>query len=92
MTVPVVEMLDVTKEFHGNPAIRNVSFDLRPGEIHSLLGENGAGKSTLTKMIAGVHQPTKGQVQYLGKPVSFSSPQEALENGIAMVFQPAFPK
>lgn len=87
MTVPVVEMLDVTKEFHGNPAIRNVSFDLRPGEIHSLLGENGAGKSTLTKMIAGVHEPTKGQVQYLGKPVSFSSPQEALENGIAMVFQ-----
>ncbi|MFV0514709.1 MAG: sugar ABC transporter ATP-binding protein [Jhaorihella sp.] len=87
MTKPVVELRSVTKEFHGNPAIRNVTFDLHPGEIHSLLGENGAGKSTLTKMIAGVYEPTAGEVHYLGRKVQFSSPQEALENGIAMVFQ-----
>ena len=87
MNTPLVQLNAVTKEFHGNPAISEVTFDLRPGEIHSLLGENGAGKSTLTKMIAGVHAPTKGQVQYQGQPVSFSSPQEALEAGISMVFQ-----
>jgi simple sugar transport system ATP-binding protein len=87
MTTPVVELRDVTKEFHGNFAIRNVTFALHPGEIHSLLGENGAGKSTLTKMIAGVHAPTSGTVVYLGKEVHFASPQEALEAGVAMVFQ-----
>ncbi len=87
MSAPVVELTNVTKEFHGNPAIRDVSFTLRPGEIHSLLGENGAGKSTLTKMIAGVHAPTSGSVRYQGQEVSFASPQKALEAGIAMVFQ-----
>ena len=87
MSTPLVQLTKVTKEFHGNPAISEVTFDLRPGEIHSLLGENGAGKSTLTKMIAGVHSPTRGTVHYQGKPADFSSPQEALESGIAMVFQ-----
>ena len=87
MTAPVVQLLDVTKEFHGNPAVKNVTFDLAPGEIHSLLGENGAGKSTLTKMIAGVHVPTSGTVRYQGEEVHFSTPQEALEAGVAMVFQ-----
>lgn len=87
MTRPVVELRNVTKEFHGNPAVKGVSFELYPGEVHSLLGENGAGKSTLTKMIAGVHEPTAGEVHYLEKKVAFSSPQEALESGIAMVFQ-----
>lgn len=87
MTNSVVELINVTKEFHGNPAIQNVTFDLEAGEIHSLLGENGAGKSTLTKMIAGVHEPTAGVVRCFGKNVTFKSPQEALEAGIAMVFQ-----
>jgi simple sugar transport system ATP-binding protein len=87
MTTAVVELQNVTKEFHGNPAIRNVTFALHPGEIHSLLGENGAGKSTLTKMIAGVHAPTAGKIVYLGQETRFASPQEALEAGVAMVFQ-----
>ena len=87
MSTPVVELTNVTKEFHGNPAVSDVTFTLHPGEIHSLLGENGAGKSTLTKMVAGVHAPTSGSVRYQGKEVSFTSPQEALENGISMVFQ-----
>ncbi len=87
MTAPVVELLNVTKEFHGNAAIKDVTFDLMPGEVHSLLGENGAGKSTLTKMIAGVYEPTNGEVHYMGNTVEFTSPQEALENGISMVFQ-----
>ncbi|PTW61037.1 monosaccharide ABC transporter ATP-binding protein (CUT2 family) [Breoghania corrubedonensis] len=86
-TTPLVELRDVTKEFHGNPAIKNVNFELYPAEIHSLLGENGAGKSTLTKIIAGVHEPTAGEVLFNGEKVNFANPQEAMENGIAMVFQ-----
>ncbi|MEI2386935.1 sugar ABC transporter ATP-binding protein [Breoghania sp. JC706] len=86
-TTPLVELRDVTKEFHGNPAIKNVNFELYPAEIHSLLGENGAGKSTLTKIIAGVHEPTSGEVLFNGGKVNFANPQEAMENGIAMVFQ-----
>ena len=87
MSTPLVQLTNVTKEFHGNRAISDVTFDLLPGEIHSLLGENGAGKSTLTKMIAGVYSPSLGRVDYQGEPVTFTSPQEALEAGIAMVFQ-----
>lgn len=87
MTLPLVELRNVTKEFHGNPAIKDVSFQLQPGEIHSLLGENGAGKSTLTKVLAGVYQPTRGEVFFQGQPANFASPHEALQNGIAMVFQ-----
>jgi ABC-type sugar transport system ATPase subunit len=83
----IVEMRGVTKEYRGVPAVRNVDFRLGRGEIHSLLGENGAGKSTLTKMIAGVVEPTAGTITHKGKSVRFSSPNEALEAGIAMVFQ-----
>lgn len=84
---PIIELRDVTKEFHGVAALRNVNFTLMPGEVHALLGENGAGKSTLTKIIAGVHSPTSGEVFFKGDKLSFSRPADALENGIAMVFQ-----
>ncbi|CCD84613.1 putative ribose ABC transporter (ATP-binding protein) [Bradyrhizobium sp. ORS 285] len=84
---PVVELKNVTKEFHGIPALRNISFDLRPGEVHALLGENGAGKSTLTKIMAGVYEVTSGELIVNGAKVSFKTPAEALRNGIAMVFQ-----
>ncbi|MCJ9713396.1 ATP-binding cassette domain-containing protein, partial [Bordetella hinzii] len=83
----IVELRKVTKEFHGVAALREVSFDLMPGEIHALLGENGAGKSTLTKIIAGVHSPTQGEVLFKGARLAFSKPVDALRNGIAMVFQ-----
>ncbi len=83
----VVELKNVTKEYRGVPAVKNVDFRLRRGAVHSLLGENGAGKSTLTKMIAGVVEPTSGVMIYNGKEVHFSSPNEALESGVAMVFQ-----
>jgi simple sugar transport system ATP-binding protein len=84
---PIIDLRGVTKEFHGVPALRDVNFTLRPGEIHALLGENGAGKSTLTKIIAGVHSPTKGEVLLRGEKLAFSKPADALHNGIAMVFQ-----
>jgi simple sugar transport system ATP-binding protein len=84
---PILELKDITKEYHGVPALRNVSFSLRPGEVHALLGENGAGKSTLTKIIAGVTAPTKGELLFNGNAVAFANPAEALQQGIAMVFQ-----
>jgi simple sugar transport system ATP-binding protein len=84
---PIIELRGVTKEFHGVPALKNVSFTLMPGEIHALLGENGAGKSTLTKVIAGVHTPTQGEVLLRGEKLAFARPADALHNGIAMVFQ-----
>ena len=84
---PILELRNVSKEYHGEPAVRDVDFALAAKEIHSLLGENGAGKSTLTKMIAGVVQPSKGEILLDGQPISFASPAEALKRGIAMVFQ-----
>ncbi len=84
---PIVEMRKMTKAYRGVPAIREVDFDLRKGEIHALLGENGAGKTTLTRIMAGVIEATSGEMLYRGKPVRFASPNEALRDGIAMVFQ-----
>jgi simple sugar transport system ATP-binding protein len=87
MMRPIVEMKNVTKEFYGVAALRDVSFDLAPGEVHALLGENGAGKSTLTKIMAGVYEVTAGQLVIDGEVQSFKTPAEALQKGIAMVFQ-----
>ena len=84
---PIIELRNVSKEFHGIAALREVNFTLEAGEIHSLLGENGAGKSTLTKIIAGVYRASSGEVLLDGKALSFTNPAEALRNGIAMVFQ-----
>ncbi|HWA43134.1 MAG TPA: sugar ABC transporter ATP-binding protein [Hypericibacter adhaerens] len=81
------EMRQVTKAYRGIPAVKAVDFDLQEGEVHALLGENGAGKSTLTKMMAGVVEPTEGTMLYRGEPVTFTTPAEALKQGIAMVFQ-----
>jgi len=83
----IVHLENVTKEYRGVPAVKNVTFDLRKGEIHALLGENGAGKSTLTKIIAGVVERSAGTMTHHGREVSYISPHQALEAGIAMVFQ-----
>ncbi|MDX8466988.1 sugar ABC transporter ATP-binding protein [Mesorhizobium sp. VK23B] len=84
---PIVRLENVTKTYRGVPAVKNVSFDLRKGEIHALLGENGAGKSTLTKIIAGVVDATSGRMFHKGVETAYASPHAALEAGIAMVFQ-----
>ncbi|PTE07834.1 sugar ABC transporter ATP-binding protein [Mesorhizobium helmanticense] len=84
---PIVRLENVTKTYRGVPAVKNVSFDLRKGEIHALLGENGAGKSTLTKIIAGVVDATSGKMIHKGQEIAYASPHAALEAGIAMVFQ-----
>jgi simple sugar transport system ATP-binding protein len=87
MTAPLIEMRGVTKEYRGVPAITKVDFTLHKGEIHALLGENGAGKSTLTKLMVGVTQRTSGDMLLDGKVFEFQTPAEALDNGVAMVFQ-----
>lgn len=83
----LLEVKNVSKEYRGVPAISDVSLVFEPGRVHAILGENGAGKSTLTKMMAGAVAPTRGEILLDGKPITFSSPGEALRHGIAMVFQ-----
>ncbi|HLY86894.1 MAG TPA: ABC transporter ATP-binding protein [Gaiellaceae bacterium] len=83
----VLEMRDIRKEFPGVIANDGVSFDVRRGEVHGLLGENGAGKSTLMNILYGLYRPDGGEIRVNGKPASFSSAREAIQAGIGMVHQ-----
>ncbi len=83
----LIELRNGTKEYRGVPAVKDVTFALHEGEVHALLGENGAGKSTLTKMLAGVVEPTSGEIWLDGRRVTLPTPAEALRHGIAMVYQ-----
>ncbi|MCL6740801.1 ATP-binding cassette domain-containing protein [Sphingomonas sp. RB56-2] len=78
---------NVGKSFGSVVALSDVSFDVMPSEVHCLLGDNGAGKSTLIKILSGVHQPSQGALFVDGEPAVFDSPREALDRGIATVFQ-----
>ena len=84
---PLIELRGLSKSFAGVKVLTNVGFDVRPGEVHALLGENGAGKSTLIKIIAGVHKPDGGTITVAGEPVALSSPRDAQARGIAVVYQ-----
>jgi len=84
---PIVQMKNIEKHFGNIIALAGVSFDVRPGECHCLLGDNGAGKSTFIKTMSGVHQPTKGEIYFEGKHMDFATPRDAMEAGIATVFQ-----
>ncbi|PKP75394.1 MAG: ABC transporter ATP-binding protein [Alphaproteobacteria bacterium HGW-Alphaproteobacteria-6] len=84
---PIIELRDIEKHFGNVIALAGVSFDVRPGECHCLLGDNGAGKSTFIKTMSGVHKPTRGTIAFEGRPMSFASPRDAMEAGIATVFQ-----
>ncbi|MHA7888033.1 MULTISPECIES: ATP-binding cassette domain-containing protein [Roseicyclus] len=84
---PIVEMRGIEKHFGPVIALNGVSFDIRPGECHCLLGDNGAGKSTFIKTMSGVHKPTRGEILFEGRPMSFDSPRDAMEAGIATVYQ-----
>lgn len=83
----LVKMEHVTKEFPGVRALDNISFDIRPGEVHILLGENGAGKSTLMKILSGVYQPTSGKIYLKGKEYDYLMPKDSYENGISIIYQ-----
>src|SRR5881296_27082 len=83
----VLEMRNIRKEFPGVVANDEVSFEVRRGEVHALLGENGAGKSTLMNILYGLYKPDGGEIRLDGKRVSFSSAREAIQAGIGMVHQ-----
>jgi ABC-type sugar transport system ATPase subunit len=86
-TSPLVRLDRVRKEFGGVVALQEVTLDINPGEIVALVGDNGAGKSTLIKMIAGVHQPTSGQIVLEGEAVRLTNPNDSRAHGIEVVFQ-----
>src|SRR5580704_3294736 len=77
----------VGKHFPGVVALDDVSFEIRPGEIHALMGENGAGKSTLIKIITGLHQPDGGRLLIDNKESRFASPRDAIGAGVSAVHQ-----
>lgn len=83
----ILELKSITKIFPGVKALDNVHFQLRPGEIHALMGENGAGKSTFIKVITGVHEPEEGEIYLNGERVWFKNPREAQEHSIAAIYQ-----
>lgn len=83
----VLELRNITKIFPGVKALDGVSFQLRPGEIHALMGENGAGKSTFIKVITGVHRAEEGELFLDGEKVEFKTPLDAQRAGIAAIYQ-----
>ncbi|CAM2192358.1 ATP-binding cassette domain-containing protein [Paraburkholderia sp. A1RI_3L] len=83
----ILALENVSKYFGKVIALNGVTLRLKRGEVHCLLGDNGAGKSTLIKTLAGVHAPSAGEYLVDGKPVHFESPKEALDLGIATVYQ-----
>ena len=87
MISSVLEMHDISKNFGAVKALSHFTIELRPGEIHSLVGENGAGKSTLIKIMTGVYQPTSGEIIVNNKPVTFRNTQDARDLGIVAIYQ-----
>ena len=84
---PLLQLDAVTKSFDAVRALKGISFDLLPGEVHALLGENGAGKSTLIKIIAGAHRPDAGSVRILGETMRHFTPATARKLGVACIYQ-----
>lgn len=87
MSIYVLEMLNISKEFPGVKALDNVNLMIRPGTVHALMGENGAGKSTLMKCLFGIYKKDNGIIKLNGKEISFINSKDALENGVSMVHQ-----
>ncbi|MCU1537448.1 MAG: transporter [Humibacillus sp.] len=84
---PLIEMTDVGKTYGAIRALKGINLTVRAGEVTCVLGDNGAGKSTLIKIMAGLHPYNEGTMKVDGKEVSFGSPRESLEHGIATVYQ-----
>src|SRR5436189_2108649 len=87
MSDPLLRLTSITKSFGGVQALKGVSFELRAGEVHALVGENGAGKSTLIKIITGAHQPDEGTLELDGQPVVHNDPVASRRLGIAAIYQ-----
>ncbi|MCC7263598.1 MAG: sugar ABC transporter ATP-binding protein, partial [Candidatus Latescibacteria bacterium] len=84
---PLLELRGIHKQYPGVYALKGVDFDLRPGEVHALVGENGAGKSTLIKILAGATDFSQGEYLFEGGPAQINSPQDAIRRGISVVYQ-----
>mgnify|MGYP000536507333 CR=1 FL=1 len=84
---PLLSVAGMTKSFGGVRALRDGQIEVRPGEVHALLGENGAGKSTLVKIIAGAHQPDSGSVRWNGEEIAIASLADAARLGIRVIYQ-----
>ena len=83
----ILSLKGISKKFGAVSALSDIELDVHAGEVVALVGDNGAGKSTLVKVLAGVHQPTAGTVEFMGREVTLDSPATALSLGIATVFQ-----
>src|SRR5688572_31040799 len=83
----LLELRDIRKSFGGVRALSGVSFELRPGEVHALVGENGAGKSTLIKVITGAHRPDGGTLEIRGRRVEANDPILSRTLGVAVIYQ-----
>src|SRR4051812_33302824 len=84
---PLLLMEGINKSFPGVHALKNVRFDLHPGEVHALMGENGAGKSTLIRVLAGAHRPDSGTIFINNQPARIHSPRDAEKLGISVIYQ-----
>src|SRR3954453_16359985 len=84
---PLLTLSGIRKSFAGVHALRGVSFDLRAGEVHALVGENGAGKSTLIKVVTGAHRPDAGPLEVRGQSVADNDPVRARKLGVAAIYQ-----
>ena len=87
MSEYILELRNITKHFSSVEVLHQVSFSLKSGEVHALLGENGAGKSTLVKVMTGVYQPDGGEIILNGEPVQFGSTRQSHQAGIAAIYQ-----
>lgn len=87
MTAPLIELVDIKKHFGPVIALNGVTVSVTEGECHCLLGDNGAGKSTFIKTMSGVHKPSSGKIMMDGKEINFGSPRDAMNAGIATVYQ-----
>src|SRR5260370_31669258 len=85
--VPLVRLINAGKHYGAVIALSDITMAVGAGEVPCVLGDNGAGKSTLIKIIAGLHQPSSGTYEVEGTPVAFDSPRQALDHGIATVYQ-----
>src|SRR5438552_17099613 len=84
---PLLSMQHITKTFSGVRVLDDVCFDVRPGEVHALIGENGAGKSTLMKIVTGLYEADRGQLFWKSQPVEIKTPHQAHDLGINIVHQ-----
>lgn len=87
MSVPVLKLRNINKQFNNNYTLQNINIDIFSGETHTIVGENGAGKSTLMKIISGIYSPDNGEIIWQGEPIEISSPNQAHNLGIITIYQ-----